>query len=921
MNIRIILCGISVALASAAPGQGTQEPIDILTVKGLAQPVEIVRDRWGIAHIYAQNQKDLFFAQGFNIASDRLFQLEIWRRQATGTLAEILGRRALKRDIGARLLKFREDLREELNFYHPQGEEIITSFVCGINAYVDLTRKNPELLPFEFQLLGLKPGHWTPEVVISRHNGLFRNVGDEVSLARAVLLMGAEKLEDLLDLHPGSPSLKPADGLDLALISSSILELYREARSPVQFEPEDIVGLPVHSAPAALLNFPRQVPTLNFPLPQASPLPPFLSSLAATLHDLLINEENKFPAPLPSETVSQRHCEGAEQPKQSHEVIARSEATWRSQPQDDEIPRCARDDPKGRIASLLKAARNDKWQLRHCLSRERESPLFHLSDPVGRDSGSNNWAVSGRLTRNGRPLLASDPHRALQVPSLRYWVHLVAPGWNVIGGGEPALPGVSIGHNEFGAWGLTIFSADQEDLYVYETNPSNPNQYKYGQDWEEMKLVQEDIAVKGEQPYEATLKFTRHGPVLSEDLEKHRACALRAAWLETGCAPYLTSLRLDQACTWPEFRSAAFANRTPSENIIWADRSGTIGWQATGLTPIRKDWPGLLPIPGDGRYEWSGFIPAADLPSLLNPDSGFVATANQDNLPLGYLYQVGYIWADPFRYLRVSEFLSSGKKWTLEDMAALQQDFLSIPARLLVPLLKPMDPKEPSLREAQRLLQEWDFVLSPESAAAAVYVAWQRALLRNLNALLFPEEVRTSLPARSLMKAIRRLKAPDEHFGSDPAAARDRLLLGSLREAVAFLQKTFGPDVTRWRYGDAGFHHVRLRHPLSRVVKDDVRRLIDLGPLPRGGNGETVNNTSGVNNQASGATFRIIADLSDWDRTLGTNAPGQSGDPKNPHYSDLFRMWAEGRYFPVYFSRAKIQSAAEKTTVLRPVHD
>jgi penicillin amidase len=817
MKVRITACLFLFIWFSSAQKLKTEKPKEVLAVEGLAHPVEIIKDRWGIPHIYAQNQKDLFFAQGFNVASDRLFQLELWRRQATGTLAEILGRRALKRDIGARLLKFRGDIRTELNFYHPRGEEIISSFVRGINAYIDLTPKKPELLPLEFQLLGLKPGHWTPEVVISRHNGLFRNVTDEVTLARAVQIMGPEESRDLLDLHPGNPSLDPADGLDLELISGLILELYREARGAVRFEPEDIVGLPARAELGAVFDSAVPVSALILPRPGASPL-------------------SFFP-------------------------------------------------------SLLDAAWN---------------------------SGSNNWVISGRLTRSGLPLLANDPHRTLQLPSLRYWVHLVAPGWNVIGGGEPALPGVSIGHNDFGAWGLTVFAADQEDLYVYDTNPADPNRYRYGDDWENMRLIREEIPVKGERPYIATLKFTRHGPVLFEDVKKRKAYALRAAWLETGCAPYLSSLRLDQARTWPEFHAAAFDNRTPSENIVWADRGGDIGWQATGLTPVRKNWPGLLPVPGDGRYEWSGFIPAGDLPSLFNPDSGFLATANQDNLPPGYPHRIGYIWTDPFRFLRLSEVLSSGKKWTVEDMASLQQDFLSVPARLLVSLANGLEPADSTLRGALRMLREWDFVLAPDSAAAALYVAWERAVLENLNALIFPEEIREAGPGRSLNKAIRRLQAPDPRFGCAPESARNRLLLDSLGQAVASLRKIFGPDMAGWRYGDAKFHHVRLRHPLSQAVTDDVRRLLDLGPLPRGGNGETVNNTSGSDSQTSGATFRIIVDLADWDRTLGTNTPGQSGDPENPHYSDLFSIWAEGRYFPVYFSRAKIQSAAEKTTLLQP---
>jgi penicillin amidase len=803
MNARKILfiSWIVVIAASCRVDQGSTSR-DTIVIDGLNQSVEIIKDRWGIAHIFAQTQDDLFFAQGFNVAADRLFQLEVWRRQATGTMAEILGPKALRRDIGARLLKFRGDLRDELEFYHPQGERIIAAFVRGINAYIGLTRSNPELLPLEFRLLGLTPSDWSPDVVISRHNGLFRNVSDEVILSRAVRLMGPEKLARLLDLHPGNPDLRPPKGVDLTLISDRILELYRESRAPVRFAPEDIVDPAVRASAG-----------------------------------------------------------------------------------------------KAETASV---------------------GMFRFLIPPPLSKGSNNWAVSGRLTQSGYPLLANDPHRSLQVPSLRYWVHLNAPGWNVIGGGEPALPGVSIGHNDSGAWGLTIFAADQEDLYVYETNPADSNQYKYQSQWEDMKIIREKIPVKGNRPHEAVLRFTRHGPVIFEDAANHRAYALRAAWLETGCSPYLSSLRMDQARNWEEFREACFRNRTPSENMIWADRDGHIGWQATGLVPLRENWPGLLPVPGDGRFEWAGFIPAPQLPSLHNPDTGYVATANQDNLPSGYPHPVGYVWAEPFRIQRITEFLTSREKMGVSDMQALQQDVLSIPARLLVPLVKDLRSGRPDVQKCLELLRSWDCRLSPESSAAAVYVAWQRFLSENLNRLLFPKELQRSLPGRSLLGAIRRLQSPEELFAREPARARDDLLLKSLGEAADFLTQTFGSDSRLWRYGDEKFHRVEIRHPLSPAVKDDLRRRLDVGPLPRGGNGETVNNTSGGNNQASGATFRIVVDLSDWDLALGTNSPGQSGDPDDFHYSDLFSGWAEGRYFPVCFSRSRIDSAAERTIMLKP---
>lgn len=202
----------------------------------------------------------------------------------------------------------------------------------------------------------------------------------------------------------------------------------------------------------------------------------------------------------------------------------------------------------------------------------------------------------------------NDPHRSQQAPSLRYWVHLVAPGWDVIGGGEPSLPGVSIGHNEFGAWGLTIFGTDSEDLYVYDTNPEKPLEYKYRGGWEAMKAIRESIAVRGQQASEVDLKYTRHGPVIYEDKAHHKAYAVRAAWLETGSAPYLASLRMGQSRSWEEFRDACTYSRMPAENMIWADRDGNIGYQAVGIAPQRQNWSGLVPVPGMGAMNGMGIL-------------------------------------------------------------------------------------------------------------------------------------------------------------------------------------------------------------------------------------------------------------------------------------------------------------------------
>ena len=789
-----------VCLVIPCPAGPSKERI---ILKGLSRPVEIIHDRWGISHIYASTEKDLFFAQGFNVARDRLFQLEIWRRQATGTLAEILGARALRHDIGARLFKARLDMKKELNHYHPRGEEIIGSFVQGINACIDLVAADSRLLPVEFRLLGIKPGYWTPEVVVSRHNGLFRNVRDEVALARLGEIMGFDQLRNLLDLHPGEPILKAEKELDLASIPASVLGLYLSSRRPPEFEPDDIVN-------PARQKSQRSKPTL-----------PYLG-----------------------------------------------------------FPSCFLPDPE--------------------------------------QMGSNNWVLSGKRTLSGQPLLANDPHRQQQIPSLRYWVQLVGPGWNVIGGGEPALPGVSIGHNEHGAWGLTIFAIDQEDLMIYDLNPAKPNEYRYDGRWERMNVIHEMIPVKGQASSQADLKFTRHGPVLYEDEAKHKVYALRAAWLEVGGAPYLASLRLDQARTWEEFREACRYSLTPSENMVWADRKGNIGWQVAGAAPLRRGWNGLLPVPGDGRFEWKGFLPVLELPHSFNPPEGYIATANQDNIPSGYPYPLGFLWAEPYRYSRLVEVLSSGKKMTLADLTDLQQDVLSIPARQLVPLLDGLSSSSAKVKRAVEILLDWDFRLTPDSAAAAIYVSWQRRLSEIFWNFYLPEKARPLFSYRSLRRMIDSLIARDTKFGPEPRRNRNEILLAALAEAIEGLTKRLGPDMSQWRYGHSKFHHVRLLHPLSQAMAAEWDGKYDLGPLPRGGDGNTVNNTSNSDNQTSGASFRIVVDLGNWDNSLGTNNPGQSGDPSSPHYADLFSLWAGGKYFPVSFSRTRVESAAERILLLEP---
>ncbi len=861
-----MLSALFALLAATAAAAQT----DTLAVPGLDAPVEILVDPWGIPHIYASSEHDLFFAQGYNAARDRLFQLEVWRRRATGTVAEILGPRELERDIGTRLFMFRGDMREEMRHYHPRGEAIITAFVDGVNAYIARTEQDPSLLPVEFELLGIRPGRWTPAVVVSRHQGLLGNINNELDYGRAVARAGAETVLEIADFHPGTPDIALDPAIDGALLEADILSVYHAFRRGIRFESEDLLRGARPGEPGR---------------PQAGAGPGGGGSGFAAAGGL----------------------PGAVEPGGRREAGGNAAH-----------PDYAADQHRSPITDH-----------RSGLRQRADGVDTHSADPAspGRsavggprshsDIGSNNWVVSGALTRSGRPFMANDPHRSQAAPSLRYWVHLVGPGWNVIGGGEPEIPGVSIGHNEHGAWGLTVFATDGEDLYVYETSPSDPDAYRYRGEWAAMTVIVDTVAVKGADVVVVEHRYTRHGPVVYQDSANGVAYAVRAAWMEVGGSPYLASLRMDQARTWDEFRDACGYSHIPGENMVWADTSGTIGWQAVGIAPVRPNWSGLVPVPGDGRYEWAGYLPIPEKPHVADPPEGFWATANNDLIPDDYPRRdaVAWEWSDPFRWARIAEVLGSGRKLDMMDMMRLQTDVLSLPARSLVPLLEHVETDDALTETARLRLLDWDYRLEPGSVAAGIYFRWERRLRGMAYDRFVPDTLR-GLVGFSTSTLVELMAAPDQRLGADPVAGRDAFLLTGLEAAVAELRTDLGDDPEAWRLG--AFKHAYIRHPLSGAVSDELRARLDVGPAPRGGNGYTVNSTGSGFNQTSGASFRIIADVGAWDRSVGMSNPGQAGNPDSPLYRNLFEMWAADRFFPVLFSREAVRSVTVQELVLVP---
>jgi penicillin amidase len=789
----LMICTTSISISSIAQKS-------TLKVKGLQQPVEVLRDQWGVNHIYANNEHDLFFTQGYCAAKDRLFQFEIWRRQATGTTAEILGAREIKRDIGTRLFQYRGSIEKDLARYHPRGVVIINAYVQGVNAYIKEANQNPSALPIEFKLLHIQPKEWTAAVVISRHQGLLGNITQELNIARAVGKIGEDKVKDIVWFHPKQPNLTMDSSIQPALLEKDILALYNAYRNELVFQKTDF---------------------------------------GEKDEDAVMNTHN--------------------------------------------LP---------------------------------EKDLFLQSQEM---EGSNNWIVAGSKSASGYPLLANDPHRKIAVPSLRYIVHLVAPGWNVIGGGEPEIPGVSIGHNEKGAWGLTIFETDGEDLYVYDLNKKNLNQYWYKGQWKDMKLIQDSIHVKNSADVKITHRYSVHGPICFIDSANHKAYAVRAAWMEPGGAPYLASLRIDQATDWESFREACSYSHIPGENMIWADKKGNIGWQAVGIVPIRKNFSGYVPVPGDGRFEWAGYLPIKERPHLLNPSKGFFATANQNVTSENYTRwdAIGYTWADPFRGNRINQVLDPNNHIDLATMAALQTDYYSIPASKIVPLLNNISFEGEQLQKAKAYLTNWNFVLDKNSIAAGIYVAWEKEIATMMGNLLIPAEVKSYISLQ-ISTIIERLEKPSTHFGEHAVDKRNQLLQEAFVKAINNLNKKLGPSMDQWVYGQAKYKHSTMEHPLSAIVNNELKQQLNLGPLPRGGSGQTPGATGGTDNQLSGASFRILIDTKDWDKALMINTPGQSGNPDSPYYRNLFETWANDQYFPAYYSKEKIKKVVKEVTLLQP---
>ena len=772
-----------------------------IAVNGLKDHVMIRRDERGVPYVDAKNDEDLYFAQGYATASDRLWQMDLFRRTARGELAEVLGagpnNQALEQDKQHRTLGFGQASEAEAAQTSPQSRAVLEAYARGVNAFINSL--DAKSLPPEFQILKYKPRPWTP--------------ADSL----VVVKLFAE-----------------------ALSNTWRLDLMREALSVLPVDKRDAL------------------------LPEVSPI-----------DVLVVGRDTK---------------------------VAKSAAVHES-----------------RSASFSREA---------LLALEKSQEISSVAlARVGLFaeglSASNNWVVSGKHTVSGKPLLANDPHLAPSAPPIWYMVHLSAPGVRVAGVTAAGLPGVIIGHNDRIAWGFTNVGPDVQDLYLEKFESSNPRRYATPGGWQEAVVRHEEIKVRNGFTDSATdtvvldVTVTRHGPIVFE--RDGKRYALRWTALDPKLNNPDVTYQMNRARNWKEFSKALETFTAPTQNIVYADVDGHIGYHAAGVVPIRKSGEGSAPYDGStDAGEWTGFIPVAKLPQVYDPPSGIIVTANQRIVGTDYPYFLTNSWAQPYRARRIFDLLNEKPKLTTDDFRRIQGDVYSIAGALFAQqtvksLRSKLTPTDEKLTTALNSFETWDGRVTADSHVAPL-VAQMRLAFRSriLTASLGEDLVRNFQWSNFDTTLDRILKEQPADWLPKEFQSYADLLRACYDDAIKTLTKNLGADESKWTWGDMA--KARFPHPLAGVPLIGLQFTIP--PFPQNGTGGLLGATVNV---GSSVSMRLIADLSAWDQTQHGITLGESGVPSNPHWKDQLEDWRKvtPRVFP--FSEAAITTATKETLVLQPV--
>jgi penicillin amidase len=779
-----------------------------VAVAGLSAPVEVIRDELGVPHIYAQNQHDLFFVQGYVHAQDRLWQMEFNRRVGSGTLSAILGDATLDTDRFLRTLGLRRAAEQQWATIDAETKAIMEAYAAGVNAYVDTHR---DRLPLEFSLLGVDPVPWTPVDTLAwgavMSYSLCGNYDSELLRARLIAAVGEAAARELMPpYNANGPFVVPA------------------------------------GSPAAVGK---------------SPL-----------------------------------LDGSAVPAE---------------------------------------AQGYAW-----LGDARFDGLEAIDDLLGRaraDRGSNNWVVHGSRTASGLPLLADDTHLGLDMPSVWYENGLHGGGIDSVGYSFPGVPLVIIGHNAHIAWGVTNLPADVQDLYIEKLDDAaQPTHYEFEGQWYDLEVIYETIEVKGGDPVPLDVLLTRHGPIMNDVLGTvpgGEPLALRWTLLE-GNRLFQAVTALNVATNWDEFRQALRYWDAPSQNFVYADTAGNIGYQSPGKIPIRvPGHDGSVPVPGwTGEYEWRGYIPFDELPSVLNPPAGFVVSANNQVVPDSYAYHLSSDWAAPYRARRIAELLTDDANMTMEDMQAIQAQTYSLPAEALRPYLLAVQPEGDLQARALAQVEAWDLYLEADRTGAPVYEVWYWLLVQNT----FRDDLDSDLMDAYLGKGnvhvpamVALMAQADSPWFDDRTTpqveSRDDMVRRSLADAVNWLSTGYGDNPDRWTWGR--LHTKTFVHqPLGQSGIGLLEALFNDKPVAARGDPFTVDAAWFDFNQpfamTGGVSQRYVADLSDWDKSQMVHTTGQSGQVFNRHREDMIPVWQAVSYGPMPFSRGAVEAEGRTTLMLTP---
>jgi penicillin G amidase len=532
----------------------------------------------------------------------------------------------------------------------------------------------------------------------------------------------------------------------------------------------------------------------------------------------------------------------------------------------------------------------------------------------GSHVGSNSWVIAGERTSGGKPFLANDPHLGLSAPSRWYELSISAgEGFNVAGVSFPGIPLVVIGRNRAIAWGSTNVMADDADFYLEDIDTTGGLRYRLDDSWLDIQIREEVIEVKDNSPVTLSVYSTHRGPLvqsvlgLEPGIREEHPVSMRWTGFEAS-NEILTFYEINKATDYTTFRNALRHHVAPGQNFVYADTGGTIAYHPAVRLPIRPRGNPMLPFPGwDSSYEWSGFVPFDRLPELVNPPNGYIATANNKIIDDTYPYYITEMWEPPSRIQRIVELLGENETYLISDMQRMQNDYVSVHAREIVPhvLSAHADTRigDEDISRALSYLRNWDFNFGPEDVPTTIFNVFFVRLLENtfaprMGADLYREySVLANIPIRAMSEL---LNAPDSEWFENPETpqreTRDMVLRQSLRESIDLLRERLGPDIRTWHWGT--MHTITFEHMFGQ--QPYINRALNIGPYPVGGAGTTINNGEyrlfDPFENVLGPSMRFIVDMANPSLAYTVIPTGQSGQPLHRHYRDQTQLWLDGRY-------------------------